>query len=91
VTKPSLVLPLGLIASASCLEVTLGMGIAHLEGVAGLVLEWPAPWGCCWVLPLYHPSPANGGRWPRNMQYLREFVEAHPGIIPQKEDRGRKG
>jgi hypothetical protein len=23
----------------------------------------------------------SGGRWPRNVQKLREFLEAHPAII----------
>lgn len=39
----------------------------------GLSRDWPAPWGPCWVLPLYHPSPANGARWRRNRLYLQRF------------------
>src|SRR5262249_21019113 len=78
VTQPQLVLPLGLTATASCLEVTLGWRPASLAAAVGVALEWAAPWGSCWIIPLYHPSPANGGRWPRNVQYLRKFLEAHP-------------
>jgi hypothetical protein len=37
-------------------------------------LEWLAPWGSCWIVPLYHPSPVNGGRWRRNKLYLQRFL-----------------
>jgi hypothetical protein len=79
VTQPRLVLPLGLTATASCLEVTLQWRPKNLAGVVGVALEWTPAWGSCWILPLYHPSPANGGRWPRNGQHLQEFLAAHPG------------
>jgi uracil-DNA glycosylase family 4 len=81
-TKPTLVLPLGLIAALSCLEVTVGRRPDSLDAVVGVAVEWAAPWGCCWILPLFHPSPANGGRWPHNMQCLREFLETHPECRP---------
>jgi uracil-DNA glycosylase family 4 len=80
VTEPRLVLPLGLTAAASCLEVAFARRPSTLEAVVGTALEWSAPWGDCWILPLYHPSPVNGARWPLNVQFLREFLEAHPGL-----------
>ena len=70
-------LPLGLPATASCLEVAFARRPATLEAVVGKAWEWPAPWGSCWILPLYHPSPVNGGRWRRNKLYLRKFLKRH--------------
>jgi hypothetical protein len=48
---------------------------ATLEAVVGTALEWSAPWGSCWIVPLYHPSPANGARWRRNKLYLQRFLK----------------
>jgi uracil-DNA glycosylase family 4 len=79
-TQPRLVLPLGVVATASCLEVTLGQRPGRFAAVAGMISEWSAPWGACWILPLYHPSPANGGRWPQNIAFLQHFLETHPGF-----------
>jgi uracil-DNA glycosylase family 4 len=90
VTQPRPVLPLGLIATASCLEVTVGGRAGNLDAVVGVAAEWVAPWGPCWILPLYHPSPANGGRWPRNERFLREFLEAHPAVSGVRR-RGYRG
>jgi uracil-DNA glycosylase len=42
-TKPRLVLPLGLIAATSCLEVTVGRRAANLDAVVGVALAWPTP------------------------------------------------
>jgi uracil-DNA glycosylase family 4 len=56
-TEPRLILPLGLTATASCMEVAFGRTPATLEAVVGMPQEWPAPWGPCCILPLYHPSP----------------------------------
>jgi hypothetical protein len=48
-----------------------------LEAVVGTPREWSAPWGCCWIVPLYHPSPVNGARWRRNEFYLERFLKEH--------------
>jgi uracil-DNA glycosylase family 4 len=90
-TRPRLVLPLGVVATASCLEVTLRQRPGSFAAVAGVISEWAAPWGACWLLPLYHPSPANGGRWPRNMGFLKHFLETRPRfratIVPRARPR----
>jgi uracil-DNA glycosylase len=78
-TEPWLVLPLGLTATASCLEVAFARRPLTLEAVVGMSWEWSAPWGSCWILPLYHPSPVNGGRWRHNKLYLRRFLKKNPG------------
>ena len=78
--RPRLVLPLGLVATASCMKVTVGWRPATLDAIAGVPVEWAAPWGLCWIVPLYHPSPANAGRWPWNVQHLREFLAANPSF-----------
>jgi uracil-DNA glycosylase family 4 len=76
VTRPRLVLPLGLTATASCMEVAFATRPATLDTVVGTAWQWCAPWGPCWILPLYHPSPANGARWHRNKGYLLRFAKA---------------
>jgi uracil-DNA glycosylase family 4 len=76
VTRPRLVLPLGLVAAASCLEAAFARRPSSLEDVVGRPWEWSAPWGPCWILPLWHPSPANNARWPRNKRYLAEVRKA---------------
>ena len=78
VTEPRLDLPLGLAAAASCMEVAFAQTPAPLEAVVGIPRDWLAPWGPCWILPLYHPSPANGTHWPRNKLYLRRFLKECP-------------
>jgi uracil-DNA glycosylase family 4 len=75
VTQPRLVLPLGLTATASCLEVAFARRPASLEVVVGKTSECSAPWGPCWILPLYHPSPVNGARWRRNKLFLQTFLK----------------
>jgi uracil-DNA glycosylase family 4 len=81
VTEPRLVLPLGLVAAASCLEVAFGETPATLEQVVGRAWGWLAPWGTCLILPLYHPSPANGARWRRNRTFLRRFLKQNPDAV----------
>jgi len=66
---------LGLTASRSCLEVAFAKTPVTLEAVVGKPREWPAPWGLCWILPLYHPSPANGARWRRNPRYVKRLLK----------------
>lgn len=93
VTQPRLVLPLGLTATASCMEVAFGKRPSRLEGVVGTSWRWSPPWGPCRILPLYHPSPANGARWPRNKLFLQRFLSlmvAAPsrGLAPVAVDRG---
>ena len=78
--RPSLVLPLGRVAAASCLEVIGGRRPTNLNAVVGVALKWAAAWGPCWILPLYHPSPANSGRWPCNLRHIREFIKSHRGL-----------
>jgi uracil-DNA glycosylase family 4 len=78
ITRPRLILPIGLVASASCFEVAFAQTPATLEAVVGKAREWSAPWGSCWIVPLYHPSPANGARWRRNTLYLRRLVTHCP-------------
>jgi uracil-DNA glycosylase family 4 len=80
VTQPRLVLPLGLTATASCLEVTFQSRPKNFATVVGVALEWIPAWGSCWILPLYHPSPANSGRWPSNLRFLRKFVKECPQV-----------
>jgi uracil-DNA glycosylase family 4 len=79
--RPRLVLALGKVAAASCLEIA-GEKIPSnpnefkFEKVAG---RWAkCPWDDCWVLPLYHTSPANNGRWPKNKEYIGKFLAEHP-------------
>jgi uracil-DNA glycosylase family 4 len=74
-TEPRLILPLGLTATTSCLEVAFAHRPASLQAVVGTSWEWAAPWGCCWIVPLYHPSPANGARWQRNKLYLQTLLK----------------
>jgi uracil-DNA glycosylase family 4 len=83
-TNPRLILPLGWTATASCLEIAGRTGPGRLEEVVGRPLSWPVPWGICWILPLYHPSPANNGRWPVNRPFLSRFAENKKaqGIAP---------
>jgi uracil-DNA glycosylase len=76
ITEPRLILPLGLTATASCLEVAFGQRPCTLEAVVGTPREWSARWGVCWILPLFHPSPVNGARWRRNKLYLQRFLRA---------------
>lgn len=73
-TQPRLVLPIGQIAVASCLEVAFGAQTARLEDVVGEVKVWHSSWGQTWIVPLYHPSPANYGRWPKNKAFLTNFA-----------------
>jgi uracil-DNA glycosylase family 4 len=80
ITEPSLVLPLGLVATASCIEVAFGERPSTLEAVVGTALEWSATWGICWIIPLYHPSPVNGARWRRNKLYLKRFLRRHSSL-----------
>jgi uracil-DNA glycosylase family 4 len=75
VAEPQLVLPLGLTATASCMEVAFARRPTTLEAVVGKCWQWPAPWGACSILPLYHPSPVNGPRWRRNKLYLERFLK----------------
>jgi uracil-DNA glycosylase family 4 len=78
-TEPRIVLPLGLTAAPSCMEVAFARTPATLEAVVGKSWEWSAPWGPCWILPLYHPSPVNGARWLRNKLYLQRFLNEPSG------------
>ena len=74
--RPLLVIPLGRVATASCLEIR-GEKIASsfkLEDVVGWPKEWEAPWGKCWIIPLYFPSDQNNALWPRNKDYLKRFM-----------------
>jgi uracil-DNA glycosylase family 4 len=87
-TRPKLVLPLGLTATASCLEVAFAQRPATLEAVVGTAWEWSASWGSCWILPLYHPSPVNGARWRRNKPFLRRFLQEHPDLALCLVERG---
>ena len=80
-TEPRLVLPLGLTATASCMEMAFALRPSTMEAVVGKPSEWPAPWGSCWILPLYHPSPANGVRWRHNKLYLQRFLEASTNSV----------
>jgi uracil-DNA glycosylase family 4 len=91
IAQPRLVLPLGLKATASCLEVASAFTPATLESVVGTPWEWPAPWGSCWILPLYHPLPVNGARWRRNKLYLQRFLKQSPELarcLPATESAG---
>jgi uracil-DNA glycosylase family 4 len=72
--RPRLILALGVVATASCFEIA-GIRLPRpfrLGGVVGRVERWRTPW-CrpCLVVPLYHPSSANGGRWPHDLSCLR--------------------
>lgn len=78
--RPELVLALGKLATASCLEIAGGKTTYKfkLGDVVGRPIEWEAPWGNCWIVPLYHTSPANNGRWPDNCKFIHEFLIKHP-------------
>jgi uracil-DNA glycosylase len=76
------VLPLGLPATASCLEVAFARAPPPLDAVVGTAWEWAAPWGPCGVLPLYHPSPANAARWPRNRRSRQRFGRERSAFVP---------
>jgi uracil-DNA glycosylase family 4 len=80
ITQPRLVLPLGLVATASCMEVAFAQRPSTLEAVVGKAWEWPASWDVCWIVPLYHPSPANAARWPRNKLYLQQLLRERPDL-----------
>jgi uracil-DNA glycosylase len=82
---------MGLTAAASCLEVVFARRPARLEAVVGTSWEWPATWGPRWILPLYHPSPANGSRWRRNKLYLRRFLKARPDFAFRLAEAGAEG
>jgi len=75
--RPRLILPLGAKASESCLDITGLRRKAAFSEIAGAPLRWASPWAECVVLPLYHPSPANCGRWPINKKILRAFVRSN--------------
>jgi hypothetical protein len=57
------------------MEVVFGQTPVPLEPVVGSPRDWPAPWGPCWLVPLYHPSSANGTRWRRYKVSLRRFLK----------------
>jgi uracil-DNA glycosylase family 4 len=81
ILRPRFVLPLGTTATISCLEAVHARRAGALQDVAGTAIEWAAPWGQCWIVPLYHPSPANNGRWPENKRFLQRFVDDHPEVL----------
>jgi uracil-DNA glycosylase family 4 len=78
--KPRLILPLGWTATASCLEIAGHLKPGQLEKVVGRPLSWTMPWGVCWILPLYHPSPANNARWPVNRTFLSRFAKSKKAL-----------
>lgn len=80
-TQPRLILPMGQAAAASCLEIAFGAPSAKLEDVAGKVHFWHSTWGQSWIIPLYHPSPANSARWPKNMAFLTSFAKNYPDAV----------
>lgn len=73
ILKPRLLLALGSVATASCFEIA-GLPLPRpfrLGDLVGRSATWRAPWRRrCLLVPLYHPSSANGGRWPRDVSYL---------------------
>jgi hypothetical protein len=34
--------------------------------------RWARP---CWIVPFFHPFPANAARWPRNRLYLKRLLK----------------
>ncbi len=78
--RPRLVLPLGRTATTSCLELASAGSLAAFGDAVGKPYGWVAPWGHCWILPLYHPSPANNARWPANERFLRQLVRRVPSL-----------
>lgn len=78
--KPPLILALGKIATKSCLQIKGERVLSKfkLKDVVGNAKEWQAPWGQCWILPLYFPGGNNNGRWPENKEYIGKFLAEHP-------------
>ncbi len=70
--KPRVVLALGSAATMSCLEIAgaCAGNAPRMADLVGSVVTWRAVWGECAIVPLYHPSSANNGRWPRNVNIL---------------------
>jgi uracil-DNA glycosylase family 4 len=73
--KPSLIIPLGVIATRSCLEVLVGVRCYSTTNFVGKPIECTGEWGNSWILPIYHPSPANNHRWPHNIKFLKAFAK----------------